>query len=160
MSQPLYSEPGPPVVVEFTDYQCPFCRAASPMVDSAVSDGVRLAVLQFPLSIHPRARVAALAALCGARSGRFAKIHRYLMNHIEWMASDDSSIVPAIEPIDSAAFVACQGSEQTRKSLAQEIAVANTLGIAGTPMLVTAGGVLKQPVTAASLRALADDGSK
>lgn len=67
---PLYDSGGGPEIIEFSDYECPFCRAASGPVDSAVSDGLRIAVVQLPLPVHPQARVAALAAICASLIGR------------------------------------------------------------------------------------------
>ncbi|MBI2636880.1 MAG: thioredoxin domain-containing protein, partial [Parcubacteria group bacterium] len=68
---------GPPdaavTIVEFGDFECPFCLKAFPIIRSlaqAFKDDVRLVYRDFPLdSIHPTARVAALAGYCAHAQG-------------------------------------------------------------------------------------------
>jgi protein-disulfide isomerase len=160
MAMPLYSGSGPPAVIEFMDYQCPFCRAAEVVVDSAVRDGVRLAVIQLPLSIHRRAHAAALAAVCGVTSGDFAAVHHFLMDHGEWMSTANTSIVPSIGQVDSARVIACENSRQTQAVIERHLAEAKALGIAATPMFVYRGGVLDGPPTVMNLRRLAAAGGR
>jgi protein-disulfide isomerase len=77
----LGSSSAPIVIVEFSDFQCPFCgrfaRESMPeLVKSYVDSGkVRIAFKNLPLSIHPLARGAAEAAVCAQSRGRFWQFH-------------------------------------------------------------------------------------
>src|SRR5688500_12955733 len=78
-ASPLYRGTAPIEIVEVSDYECPFCRANSAGVDSAVAAGARIAYLHLPMARHPRAEGAALAALCAEESDRFPEMHARLM---------------------------------------------------------------------------------
>ena len=69
----------PIVVIEFSDYQCPFCKRAEPTVTALMQKyptQVRLVYRHLPLDqIHPRARPAAIAAVCAEQQGKFWEYH-------------------------------------------------------------------------------------
>ena len=72
----------PVTIVEFTDYQCPFCHRAQSVVDEVLTrykGKVRLVHRDFPLEGHPGAFPAARAARCAGEQGRFWEYHRSLM---------------------------------------------------------------------------------
>jgi protein-disulfide isomerase len=71
----------PVVIVEFADFECPACRAASPVVDSVLEkhpNDVRLVFKNFPLEIHQNAETAARAAMAADRQGKFWDMHHAL----------------------------------------------------------------------------------
>lgn len=72
-------------IVEFSDFQCPFCSKAHPTVKQVMSeygDKVQLVFKHFPLiSIHPRAQIAAEAAECAKDQGKFWEFHDQLFEH-------------------------------------------------------------------------------
>ena len=98
-SAPAYRQKGPadaPIVIaEFSDFQCPACRAAEPGVRNLLSvygDKVRLIFKQFPLSarMHPWARAAALTAECAGLQGKFWPLHDLIYDHQqEWVEAKD-----------------------------------------------------------------------
>lgn len=67
----------PVTVVEYGDYECPYCAAARPVLGTLVDEGrIRLAFRNFPLAdVHPYALTAALAAEAAAAQGRFWEMH-------------------------------------------------------------------------------------
>ncbi len=72
----------PVTIVEFTDYQCPFCHRAQSVVDEVLTrykGKVRFVHRDFPLEGHPGAFPAARAARCAGEQGRFWEYHRSLM---------------------------------------------------------------------------------
>lgn len=83
---------GAPVkIVEFSDFQCPFCSRAHPTVKKVLSDygdKVVLAYKHFPLvSIHPRAQISAEAAECAKDQGKFWEFHDQLFDHqTDWVS--------------------------------------------------------------------------
>jgi protein-disulfide isomerase len=71
-------------IVEFSDFQCPFCNRAQVQLDEIMSTyggEVRLVFRHFPLSNHPRAEAAARAAVVAAEHGDFWKMHDMLFEH-------------------------------------------------------------------------------
>jgi len=75
-------ENAPITIVEFSDFQCPFCSRALPTVNqvmSAYKDKVRLVYKHMPLvSLHPRAHITAQAAECAKDQGKFWEFHDQL----------------------------------------------------------------------------------
>ena len=79
----------PVTIVEFSDFQCPFCSRALPTVQKVLSDygdKVVLVYKHFPLvSIHPRAQISAEAAECAKEQGKFWEFHDQLFtNQTDW----------------------------------------------------------------------------
>ena len=71
-------------LVEFSDYQCPYCRAGHAtvnMVEKKYAGKVRLVMKQFPLSFHQNARPAALAAIAAGMQGRYWEMHDRLFTN-------------------------------------------------------------------------------
>jgi len=156
LALPLYETGGAPQVIEFLDYECPFCRGAAATVDSAIAAGVRVAVVHLPLSFHRLAKPAAITALCAAATGDFVKVHRILIHSISWqeeatstgeVAVGDSGIVSRISNC-----VATGGADDI---LTAHIALAETLDVTATPRFVSRSGSLYAPPTVAALRHLA-----
>ncbi|MGN8245715.1 DsbA family protein [Cellulomonas soli] len=90
----VYGERGAPVtVVEYGDLECPYCRAAAPVLRTLVetSDGqVRLVWRHFPLfEVHPYALTAALAAEAAATHGQFWAMHDRLFAHQDRLTDAD-----------------------------------------------------------------------
>ena len=79
-------------IVEFSDFQCPYCERAYPVINAVLKtygDKVLLAYKHFPLvTIHPHAQKTAEAAVCAAEQGKFWEFHNALFEH----QSDWSSI--------------------------------------------------------------------
>ena len=72
----------PVTIVEFTDYQCPYCHRAQGVIDQVLArypGKVRLVHMEFPLDGHPEAVPAARAARCAGEQGKFWEFHRSLM---------------------------------------------------------------------------------
>jgi protein-disulfide isomerase len=79
---PLGPDDAPVAIVEYSDYDCPDCRAAYPIVETLLAQQagrVRFAVRHFPLTnVHPRALAAARAAEAAGRQGKFWQMHQTL----------------------------------------------------------------------------------
>src|SRR3977135_4269692 len=85
----------PVTLVEYGDYECPYCRAALPIVQELqrlLGDQLRFVFRHFPLTgLHPPAQHAAEAAEAAAAQGRFPEMHAALFEHQE--ALDDDHLV-------------------------------------------------------------------
>lgn len=141
-SAPLSGTAGSYDLVKVSDYDCPFCRSANVVVDSVLAMGVRVGYLHYPLRIHPKARVAAAAAICAEDQGRFAGLHQELMRDTSW--HDDEvwkSVWRRAAVPDSARFVSCIEQESTTRRLDRHIALAESIGVRATPTFLSLHGV-------------------
>lgn len=132
-------------IVEFLDYQCPSCRAShATWVRAGEPEAV--AIRHLPLSIHPRAREAALVSICAQWSGNFRQVHDHLLTQNGWFDADDwaAELTSAGVPKEAAVtLVRCMGSDAARTRLEADIALAERLRIQATPTFVTIDGVAK-----------------
>lgn len=124
-------------VVEFVDYQCPYCQEAAPIVRSLMlkyQDQVRFVIRDFPLpSLHDRAFDAAEAAGCAEEQGKFWPMHDWLY------ANQDKLTRPAFDQaarslgLDQTTFDACLDSHRRLAEIRQDQADGNRAGVVGTP---------------------------
>ncbi len=81
---PIRGNPNAPVtIVEFSDFQCPFCARAQPILEAVLEkypDDVRLVYKHFPLSFHKAARPTAIASLAAMEQGKFWEMHDVLFD--------------------------------------------------------------------------------
>jgi protein-disulfide isomerase len=87
------SETAPVAIVEYGDYECPFCGAAHPVVKALqreLGDNLRFAYRHFPLSqIHPHSFQAAEAAEAAGAQNRFWQMHELLYEHQNRLGTQD-----------------------------------------------------------------------
>ncbi len=105
------------VVVEFSDFQCPFCRKhveeTQPALDEQFVDTgeVMWVFKHFPLQIHPQAPAAGAAAECAGDQGKFWEMHELLFANVDaWSISDPSPIFTDLAgqlELDAETFTAC-----------------------------------------------------
>ena len=80
-SPSLGSEDAAVTIVEFTDYECPYCKSSQPTIEQVIreyGDKVRLVVKHNPLSLHQNAQGAAKASIAAAKQGKFWEMHKLL----------------------------------------------------------------------------------
>lgn len=145
--------PDAPVVtvVEFSDLQCPACRATQPLVTelrTKYADKVKVVFRHFPLTqIHPYATVAGLATEAAAEQGKFWEMHDLLFERQdEWAELESEAKVReqlikyAQEiQIDKDRFVATIDSDVAKKRVAQDLADGTALNIQATPTFFVNG---------------------
>jgi protein-disulfide isomerase len=136
----IMGRPDAPVtIVEFADFECPYCRQFGRDVDSLHSLGKNFKVVyrHFPLGIHRFALAAVRASECAADQGRFDTMHRAL-----YTFSDSLGLAPwawfarTAGVTDSAKFADCVSSHAPLAALARDTAAGNRLSITGTPVLL------------------------
>jgi protein-disulfide isomerase len=131
-------------IVEFSDFQCPYCKQAQSTVAQVLerySDQVKLVFKHLPSEGHPNALQAASAAVCAGEQKRFWEFHDRLFD------SNDLSSV-AVENIavqlglNMSRFRACLVSESPRNVIVKDIESARLLRIDSTPSFVINGKVV------------------
>ena len=78
-------------LVEFSDFECPYCSAAVKQVDTimaAYPKDVKLIYKQFPLSMHPHAELAAEASLAAREQGKFWEMYDVLFKNFRQLSRD------------------------------------------------------------------------
>ena len=142
---PVLGDPDAPIsIVEFSDFQCPFCaRAASgTLTDFKDSDyfkdgEVNLVYKHFPLnSIHPFAQKAAEASECANRQGEFWEYHDTLFENQRSLSVADLKGYADDIGLDTDEFDSCLDDDEARAKVAADLAAASAAGGRGTPYFV------------------------
>lgn len=154
---PLYATSAAPDVIEFSDYQCPFCRAAEPAIDSAIAHGLRVSIIHLPLRIHALARPAAFAATCATKDGQFARVHQFLMRDDDWTAGTSAGVFAAVRStVPTAIPENCELDSLVRQTIERHVSLAKAIGVTGTPMFISKGGLMADPPTMENLLRFAE----
>jgi protein-disulfide isomerase len=130
------------ILVEVTDFQCPYCgmsaREVLPQVyEKFVHTGkVELAYVDLPLQMHSQAFKAAQAASCAGDQKKFWDMHNLLFVHQRELASAELPGYAKELGLDVPAFEACLASGKHDPAIRQNIRLAHSLGITGTPAYV------------------------
>jgi protein-disulfide isomerase len=126
-------------LVEFTDYECPFCseyaRRTASAVDKQLVDSGRVqhVVFNFPLErMHPHARPAAEAAECAGRQGHFWEMYARIFSDRSNLESDGFVNSGRVLGLDEAVFTRCLAGEATAQITA-DIGEASRLRVRATP---------------------------
>lgn len=142
----------PVQIVEFSDFQCPFCSRAVPVVEQVMKtygDDVRLVYRHLPLvRIHSRAQELAEASECAAEQGKFWPFHDVIFGRFgELDALDTDTIAQEAGVRDAKRFRECRESGKFRARVTEDTQAAESLGIGGTPTFlvgrVTANGTVR-----------------
>ena len=135
--RPSRGRPDAPVeIIEFSDFQCPFCLRAHPVVTEVLKqygDRVRLVYRHYPLPNHPQARPAAEAASCAAEQGKFWPYHDRLFTDQNALTDRDFKRHAVELGLDQARFSGCLESHKYAKDIDADIAAGNEVGVSGTP---------------------------
>jgi protein-disulfide isomerase len=126
----------PVTIVEFTDYQCPYCHRAQGVVDQILeryAGKVRLVHLDFPLENHPGAVPAARAARCAGEQERFWGYHRNLMTDEGSLDHADLVRRATSLKLDAADFEECLASDRHDEAIRADIEHGSKVGVTGTP---------------------------
>ena len=134
-------------VVEFVDYQCPFCLQAERRIGQLrerYGGDLAVSYRHFPLPTHSHAFEAAIASECAGEQGRFIAFHDILFNDQKaiginpWVEFATRASVP-----DHTRFLACLEEEAPRDRVEADMGLAQSIGVTGTPSFVVEGLLLE-----------------
>ena len=139
----LGREDAPVTMVEFADYQCPFCRrfesdSFAQLKKNYIDTGkVRFVSRDLPLEFHPNAPGAAIAVRCAGEQRRFWEMHDALMQDTSNDLSPDAILKFAQKVnLDIPSFKTCFDEKRYVAAIQKDTADAGLLGISGTPSFV------------------------
>jgi protein-disulfide isomerase len=145
-SAPTLGPPEAPVtIVEFTDYQCPYCHRAQSTIEKVLSryaGKVQFVHRDFPLDGHSQAFPAARAARCAGEQGRFWEYHRNLMTLPGDMSETDLAARAASLKLNPGAFSTCLASDRYDASIREAVEAGVKAGVTGTPAYFINGRML------------------
>jgi protein-disulfide isomerase len=151
----------PVTVVEFSDFQCPFCQRAKPMLDEIASrhpKDVRIVYRNLPLdSLHPRARASAEAAQCALEGNKFWEYHDRLFANNRALGDADLRKYAFEVGLDAAAFDECVRSRRHAGAVEEDVQEAKRIGVTGTPAFAVNGILLFGLQTTDALDAVIKD---
>ena len=137
----------PVTLVEFSDFQCPYCARLAPVVKRIAGEypgQVRVVFRQFPLrSIHAQAQKAAEASLCAFDQDRFWEMHDALFADIKKLGPEDLTARARKLDLDLEAFSQCLESGKYAATVQQDLEDGMAAGVSGTPAVFINGRVLK-----------------
>ena len=133
----------PVTIVEFSDYECPFCRQFVTTTMPALKSGyvdtgkVRWVFRDFPIDrIHPNARKASEAARCAGDQGKYWQMHDALFQNPQALTADRLPEHASALGLDRAAFEACLASGKHANEVQKNYADGTAAGVRGTPSFV------------------------
>lgn len=134
----LGNQNAPVHIVEFSDFQCPYCNSARQTLEQLVAKRgkqLRVTYRHFPLeSIHPMARPAALASMCAADQGRFWPYHDLLFENAHDLTPPMLlSLADKAGIKDPKEFAACLKSGKYENQVQQDMTAGGRLGVESTP---------------------------
>jgi protein-disulfide isomerase len=159
--RPSRGPSGAPIqIVEFSDFQCPFCRQTVTTIDLVMKeygDNVRLVYRHFPLPSHPDAWQAAEAAMCAADQDKFWQYHDRLFANQDRLAPDGLKQHAAEVGLDVAAFMVCLEGRKHQSAVQADLEAGQALGISGTPAFYINGRPLGGAQPFAAFKAIIDE---
>ena len=150
----------PVTIVEFSDFQCPFCSRVNPAIQQAIAtygEHLRVQFRQFPLNIHPQAQKAAEASLCAHDQGKFWQLHDVMFADQRNLAVEQLKEKAAGIGLDAASFASCLDDGKHAAKVAEDLADGSAAGVSGTPVMFVNGRFLSGAVPFEQLAKLIDD---
>jgi len=151
----------PVTIVEFSDFQCPFCSRVTPTLQEVVSkygNKIRLVFRQFPLPMHPNAAKAAEASLCANEQGKFWEMHDAMFKDQAGLAVDGlKSKAAGISGINAASFNSCLDSGKETPAVQSDVKAGTKAGVNGTPAMFVNGRFLSGAVSTDDLSKVIDE---
>lgn len=129
-------------IVEFSDFQCPFCGQAAQVLEEAAKtypDDVRIVFKQFPLQMHPDAELGARAAIAAGKQDRFWAMHDRLFANRASMKEGDLQVHAKELGLDVDAFMRDLASDEVEAQVEADKQAGRQLGVRGTPALFING---------------------
>jgi protein-disulfide isomerase len=157
-AQTLGPEKALVTLIEFADYECPYCQKVAADVkklQADLGDKVAFTYKDFPLPMHARAEKAAEATRCASKQGKFWEFHDELFRSKELDFDQLKAQARALK-LDSAEFDKCLDTGEQAAAVEQDRKEGMRLGITGTPSFFVNGHFLSGALDYAALRQIVE----
>ena len=167
------STEAPVVIVEFSDFECPYCKKSADIQKEVVNQNqgkVRVVFKNFPLSphcnsmvtrdMHPNACLYAYASVCARKQppyDYFWQMHDVIFEKGKGLDKEGLGNVAKKMGLNKTEFLACLDSEETKKIVQKDLEIGQKLGVNGTPTLFVNGRKLPNPLLPPEVFALMID---
>jgi len=160
-------EKAPVTIVEFADFQCPYCKRMADTLEHdflpSETQNVRLVYKSFPMPMHNWAMAAAKMAECAAlqKPSEFWKVHDYLFEHQKELTADNlrenlTAFVAASTGLDKPQFESCLNKDLALGPVNQDVELGRTNGVHATPTIFINGALFSGLKSADQLKSLVD----
>jgi len=150
-------------VVEFSDFQCPYCARAADVVDQVkekYGDRVHFVFREFPLPMHPNARGAAEAALAANAQGKFWQFHDKLFKNQGQLSRDGLEGFAKEAGLDMAAFNKALDAKTFSADVDSDVKLGEGVSVQGTPTMFINGARVQNPTSFETVAAQIDSALK
>lgn len=138
-------EDAPVTIVEFSDFQCPYCSKLPPIMDRIYAKNpktVKIVFKNYPLPFHKYAKDAAIAAMSAAAQGKFWEFHDYLFKNQSQLSRMDFNKVAAELGLDVKKFK--KDRNLATKQVEKDMAEGNEISVSGTPSVYINGRKIRK----------------
>jgi protein-disulfide isomerase len=139
------SATAPIEIIEFSDFQCPYCQRVNPTVERVLStygDRIHFVYRHFPLANHPDAKPAAEASQCADEQGKFWPYHDKLFASPSRLNEPDLKQHAAELGLDAPRFNACVESHKYKAQVELDMRAGEEAGVNGTPAFFINGRMI------------------
>jgi protein-disulfide isomerase len=150
----------PVQIIEFSDFQCPYCQRANPTIQQVLStygDRVHFVYRHFPLPGHPNARPAAEASQCAAEQGKFWPYHDKLFTSPSQLGDAALKKHAAELGLDTSQFNTCVDSRKFKAQVDADAEAGQEAGVNGTPAFFINGRMLSGAQPFDAFKRIIDD---
>lgn len=150
----------PVVVIEFSDYQCPFCGRSRPTVKQILDtygDKVKYVFRDFPLSFHREAQKAHEAAHCAGEQGKYWEYNDKLFASQRALSIDDLKKYAEEFELNDKDFSECLDSGKYEKMVRDSLSYGQSVGVQGTPAFFVNGRMLSGARPFSAFQEVIDD---
>jgi protein-disulfide isomerase len=152
----------PVTIVEFADFQCPYCGTVQPALKSVLEKyqgKVRFGFRDFPLrSIHPQAQMAAEASHCAGEQGKFWEYHDLLYANQSRLDQAGLTDQARTAGLDVERFGSCLTSGKFKAQIDIDLQAGTISGVSGTPAFFINGVLLSGAQPASAFESIIDSG--
>lgn len=150
----------PVTMVEFSDFDCPFCKRSYPVVEQLLTeygDRIRFVYRDFPLAAHQRAVPASQAARCAAEQDKYWPYFKNLMEQQGNLGDEDLKKRATDLGLDADRFNECYVAQRYTKQVESSFNDGKALGVTGTPTFFINGRMLVGQPTYESLKDIVEE---
>jgi protein-disulfide isomerase len=147
-------------LVEFSDFQCPYCMIAVVKLNAVMAaypGKIKLIFKQFPLDMHSQAALAAAAAIAAHRQGKFWLMHDALFAHRTELSRPVILGLAHTVGLDTQRFEADLNSAETKAAAARDMQDGERAGVEGTPSVFIDGRKYNGDLGLAAMRTVIDE---